>query len=324
MAEKLLIDLQNASVKYGTKESAVHALQQVSLTLAQGECLGIAGESGCGKSTMAHVLSGLLPTNALTTFEKFTIQGHPVPKIGSRGWRKIRGSLVSMIFQDPIGSLNPFWTIGQQLAETLLFHNIVSSKKKARVLAGDWLSQVQINDVDLVLRQFPHQLSGGMCQRVNLALALCTQPQILIADEPTTALDVTTQKTVLDLISTLSKSSGMGVVLVSHDLGVLSERSDRLSVMYAGQTMESGETSKLMEAPRHPYTQALLKAQPPIKGPLPETLELIKGQPPRLYKKHERCPFLERCSSSIDECQKEIPSIKQLDENLTFCHLESQ
>jgi oligopeptide/dipeptide ABC transporter ATP-binding protein len=161
-----------------------------------------------------------------------------------------------------------------------------------------------------------------MCQRVNLALALCTQPKILIADEPTTALDVTTQKTVLDLIANLSKESGMAVLLVSHDLGALSERSDRLMVMYAGKAMEWGATSEIMTSPSHPYTRALLKAQPPISGPLPDKLELIHGQPPRLSKQHELCPFLNRCPSSIEACQKTMPSINGKSTHRRMCHLE--
>lgn len=275
VGEKMILELKGARVTYGHGDMAVNALQSVDLNLKAGECLGIAGESGCGKSTLAHLLVGLLPSGSHLEVEHFSIDDRPAPSINSKNWRSLRGSFLSMIFQDPIGTLNPFWTIGQQLKETLRFHHLASSDQEANSLSAQWLDRVRINDIHSVMNRFPHQLSGGMCQRVNLALALCTQPKVLIADEPTTALDVTTQKAVLDLISELSRDSGMAVILVSHDLGVLSERCQRVMVMYAGQAMEWGPTSSVISNPRHAYTKALLNAQPPLHGDLPEKLSFI-------------------------------------------------
>ena len=239
----------------------------------------------------------------------FEFNGHEIEKMNEKEMRKIRGNEVSIIFQDPMTSLNPVYTIGNQIMEAILLHTD-KNRKQAKERARELLTLVGINEPDKRLKQYPHELSGGMRQRVMIAMALCCQPRLLIADEPTTALDVTIQAQILQLLKQLNENEQMNIILITHDLGVVASLAKRIEVMYGGLIMEEGTTEEIFEHPTHPYTRALLHAIPKCESGCRERLEPIPGMAPSLANPPAGCPFVTRCRFACEECKKGIPSMR--------------
>jgi len=288
-----VLDVQNLTTRFHTRDGVVKAVEDVSFTLEKGETLGIVGESGSGKSVTCYSLLGLIPMPPGRIHAgKALFDGHDLLQLSEPALRKIRGKRISMIFQDPMTSLNPYMTVGQQLIEPLALHEgIKGAEAKRRAI--DMMEQVGIPEPEKRYSAYPFEFSGGMRQRIMIAMALITKPELLIADEPTTALDVTVQKQVLDLIKEQQESLGTSVIMITHDLGVVSQVCDKVNVMYAGRTVEQAKVSQLFANPRHAYTRALLKSIPANhqKG---ETLYTIPGLPPVLSQLDNGCAFRSR------------------------------
>ena len=297
-----LLDVQNLSTSFHTRDGIVPAVKNVSFSLEKGETLGIVGESGSGKSVTCYSMMGLIPTPpGRIESGKALLDGTDLLSCGEDRLRKIRGKKVAMIFQDPMTSLNPFLRIQDQLIEPLLLHEDIDKQEAVkRGIAA--LEEVGVPEASRRIRQYPHEFSGGMRQRVMIAMALITKPQLLIADEPTTALDVTVQAQILELIKQIQKDHGMSVILISHDLGVIAGFVDRVMVMYAGQAVETAATDKIFSTPQHPYTAALQHSIPSLqeKG---KSLFTIPGLPPDLTKPIDGCAFAARCSHAKDICK---------------------
>src|SRR5580700_4745467 len=287
-----LLTIEDLKTEIRLRHSVVHAIDGVSLTVEAGECLGIVGESGCGKTMTALSVMRLLPGGGHITGGTITLDGTDITGLSDAGMRHIRGNLVGMVFQDPLASLNPTMTIGDQIAESVRLHRGVSWKD-ARERAVEVLGLVGMPRPAERVGNYPHQLSGGMRQRVMIAIALACEPKLLIADEPTTALDVTIQKQILELIDSLRQRLSMAVSLVTHDLGVIAGRADRVAVMYAGRIVELAPTPVLFARPRHPYTEALFEALPEkaADGSTIKRLYNIPGQPPDLSAPPAGCKF---------------------------------
>lgn len=298
-----LLTVENLATYFHTRAGVVRAVDGISYTLDPGQTLGIVGESGSGKSVSCYSLLGLLPMppgrieSGTAHFEGLDLL-HASPK----ALRAIRGQRISMIFQDPMTALNPYMSIGAQLMEPLRIHKGLS-KTDASARAMDMLEAVGIQDAALSMNAYPHQFSGGMRQRVVIAMALITEPDILIADEPTTALDVTVQAQILDLIQSLQQKNGMAVILITHDLGVIAGSCDDVAVMYAGRIVEHANVSTLFRSPRHPYTHALLNSLPAMHADNQSELYSIPGMPPDLTQPIQGCAFAPRCEHAIEACQ---------------------
>jgi oligopeptide/dipeptide ABC transporter ATP-binding protein len=303
-----ILDVRHLSVTYASQARRVYAVDDVSFSLERGEAIGVVGESGCGKSTVALALLGLLPKNAVVT-GSVTLAGVDLLKLDNRRLRRIRGKEVAIIFQDPMTSLNPVMTVGQQLVEGLRIH-LRLSRQDARKRALELLELVQIPRAAERFSAYPHQLSGGLRQRVMIAIAVGCRPKVLVADEPTTALDVTVQAQILDLLFELGQELGMAIVLVSHDLGVIGNAVDRVLVMYAGHIVESGPTMSVLRKPGHPYTSALLDAMVTLEGERQTELKAIPGSPPALSALARSCPFAERCEYVLPDCLAERPLLR--------------
>jgi oligopeptide transport system ATP-binding protein len=303
----MLLSVKNLSVNFAVHNAICRAVNNVSFSLRKGETLGIVGESGAGKSVGCYSLTGLLPSPpALITKGEALFSLDPVQKtidllkLSENQLRKIRGRSVSIIFQDPMTSLNPYMPIGKQIAEPLIKHYKVSSGE-ARLEVLKMLEDVGIPEPLNRIKQYPHEFSGGMRQRIMIAMALITKPELLIADEPTTALDVTVQAQILNLLKKLQNDFGMGIIFITHDLGVVAEICDNVNVMYAGQIMEKGSVKDIFECPKHPYTIMLKKSLPKIKGKV-ERLYHIPGMPPDMTKEIKGCPFASRCDRADKKC----------------------
>lgn len=294
-----LLDVQNLEVSFSKRQ----VLRGVSFALAPGETLGIVGESGSGKSVTALALMGLLSWPGRVTGGQMFWQGQDLLKMSADSHRQLRGSSMAMIFQEPMTSLNPVYTVGQQIAEVLILNRGLN-KRDANLAAGDYLDKVGIAEPKARLRNFPHELSGGMRQRVMIAMALAGEPELLIADEPTTALDVTVQAQILDLLQQLQADTGMAMILITHDLGLVAENADRGIVMYAGEVVEQGTVDELFARPGHPYTQGLLRSLP-LWGEQQDSLYSIPGNVPRDLSKLAGCAFYERCPHATDACRLE-------------------
>ena len=290
----------------------VHAVNGVSFDLAPGELLGVVGESGSGKSVTMMSLMRLLPSPpAEVTSGAVVLNGRDLLKMPAKELRKVRGAEVGFAFQDPMTSLNPVFTVGFQLMEPLREH-LGLSKKAARDRAVELLKMVGIPSPEDRLNDYPHQFSGGMRQRVMIAISLSCDPKVLIADEPTTALDVTIQAQILDLIKDLRQKLGMGIVWITHDLGVVAGIADRVMVMYGGLVVEHASVDELYENPRHPYTQLLLETLPSVDGERTERLLSISGQPPHLSAPPSACPFAPRCPKAFDKCRSANPPLTNI------------
>ncbi len=306
-----LLTVNNLRTYFHTRDGIVRAVDGISYAVEKGETLGIVGESGSGKSVSCYSLLGLIPSPP-GRIESGTalFDGVDLLRCRENELRGIRGRRISMIFQDPMTALNPYMTIGAQLMEPLRVHERMP-KQEAWHRAVDALDEVGIQDGARGMKRFPHEFSGGMRQRVMIAMALITRPELLIADEPSTALDVTVQAQILDLIKRMQQDLGMAVILITHDLGVIAGTCDRVLVMYAGRIAESAEAEDLFIRPSHPYTQALMASMPSVQTPGHE-LDTIPGMPPDLAKAFEGCPFAPRCSHAQDGCRNSPVPLKSL------------
>jgi len=304
-----ILQVENIATRFRTQDGLVHAVNGISFDLKKSELLGVVGESGSGKSVTMMSLLKLLPmppAEIVSGTAKFEDQD--LIQLDTNQLRKIRGGKIGFIFQDPMTSLNPVLTIGYQLAEPMREH-LDLSRKQARKRSAELLELVGIPMADSRLNDYPHQFSGGMRQRVMIAIALACDPKVLIADEPTTALDVTIQAQILDIVKRLRKELGMAIIWITHDLGVVAGMADRVAVMYGGFIVEEAPVSELYANPKHPYTQGLLKTLPNLEGDRAERLESIIGQPPDLHQKPQACPFAPRCSNTFAHCLQENPSL---------------
>jgi oligopeptide transport system ATP-binding protein len=304
----VLLDVQGLETIFKTPAGVVHAVNGISFGLKEGETLGMVGESGCGKSvTMLSVLQLIAVPPGKVTDGKALFFGQDLIKMSNEEIRHIRGAQISMIFQDPMTSLNPVLTVGLQIVEPLVIH-VGMTKAQARQRAAELLSMVGIPKAKDRLDDYPHQFSGGMRQRVMIAMALSCSPQILIADEPTTALDVTIQAQIIELVKRLRDELGMAIIWITHDLGVIAGLAQRVVVMYGGYLIEEAPVRELYANPQHPYTIGLLGSLPRVDETGHPRLVSIDGQPPVLYEKPDHCPFAPRCKFAMEHCWKENPT----------------
>jgi oligopeptide/dipeptide ABC transporter ATP-binding protein len=321
-AERPLLEVRELHAEFRSDERVVHAVDGVSFDVRRGEVVGIVGESGCGKSATCLSILRLLPVNGRVVSGTLTLGGTDLGGLPEAAMRDVRGRRVAMIFQDPMTSLNPYLRIGEQLVETCLIH-LKLGRKAAEARAVELMKRVRIPDAARRMRSHPHELSGGMRQRVMIAMALLCDPELLIADEPTTALDVTIQAQILELLLELRRERGLGVILVTHDLGVVARTCDRVLVMYAGRIVESAPARELFRAPLHPYTQALLRSLPRVDEQPGAVLESIPGLPPRLDRgPFGECAFAPRCRYVHDACRVAEPELTRVSpERLRRCVL---
>ena len=300
-----LVDIKNERLSFFTPAGEVKALNDVSIHLKEGEVLGIVGESGSGKSVTAYSLMGLTAYPGRLIGGTLEFNGHEIEKMSEKEMRKIRGNEVSIIFQDPMTSLNPVYTIGNQIMEAILLHTD-KNRKQAKERARELLTLVGINEPDKRLKQYPHELSGGMRQRVMIAMALACEPKLLIADEPTTALDVTIQAQILELMMELKDRLGMAIIMITHDLGVVASMCERIAVMYAGKIVEYGTTEDIFYHPKHEYTKGLLRSIPNVNNSK-ERLIPISGTPINLLNMPKGCAFCSRCDKAMKICLEQKP-----------------
>ncbi|MAD37814.1 MAG: dipeptide ABC transporter ATP-binding protein DppD [Tistrella sp.] len=303
-----LLDIDGLTVTFGTGDRAFRAVDGVSLSVDAGEVLGIVGESGSGKSVSSLAVMGLLPPTARVEAQRLTFAGTDLLSLSGRARRRLTGKDVAMVFQDPLTSLNPCYTIGFQIIEALKVHE-GGSRRQLRERAVDLLDQVGIPDPRARIDSYPHQLSGGMNQRVVIAMAIACNPKLLIADEPTTALDVTIQAQILDLLLGLQRDRGMALILITHDLAVVAETARRVAVMYAGQVVETGQVPGIFRHPRHPYTAALLEALPE-RAAGKRRLNAIPGVVPGQYDRPPGCLLEPRCPHAVPHCRAVQPSLR--------------
>ena len=320
MSEKLL-EIKDERLSFFTPAGEVKALNGVSFSMEEGEVLGIVGESGSGKSVTAYSIMGLTAYPGKLVGGTVHFNGHEVEKMTEKEFRKIRGNEVSIIFQDPMTSLNPVYTIGNQIVEVILLHTN-KTKKEAYERAKELLELVGINEPSKRLKQYPHELSGGMRQRVMIAIALACEPKLLIADEPTTALDVTIQAQILELMQELRKKLGMSIIMITHYLGVVASMCEKIAVMYAGHIVEYGTADEIFYNPSHEYTKGLIKSIPKLNAEKIERLVPIEGQPVDLLNPPAGCPFAPRCSECMKICLNKMPPKTELsDTHYSYCWL---
>jgi oligopeptide/dipeptide ABC transporter ATP-binding protein len=307
-----LLSVEELHVRFETRRGTVHAVNGISFDIARGETLGIVGESGCGKSVTSLAVLGLLARNGRVEAGRAMFEGRDLLRQSDRALRSVRGKEIAMIFQDPMTSLNPVLTIGRQIREALETHFGMGRKEASRT-AGDALDRVGIPSADVRLKDYPHQFSGGMRQRAMIAMALACKPKLLIADEPTTALDVTLQAQILELMRELKAASGAAIILITHDLGVVAGMCERVNVMYAGMFMETGSAEQLFGTPRHPYTFGLLQSVPRLDAARRARLQPIEGSPPNMLQPPAACPFQPRCRFEVDLSRREVPKLVEIE-----------
>ena len=313
MSEKIL-EIQDERLSFFTPAGEVKALNGVSFTMNQGDVLGIVGESGSGKSVTAYSIMGLTAYPGKLVGGKVWFNGHQIDQMTEKEFRKIRGNEVSIIFQDPMTSLNPVYTIGNQIVEVILLHTD-KTKKEAWDRARELLELVGINEPDRRLKQYPHELSGGMRQRVMIAIALACEPKLLIADEPTTALDVTIQAQILKLMNDLKREMGTSILFITHDLGVIHEMADEVAVMYCGQIVEKAPARTIFHdgTYSHPYTEGLMTSIPQLNTPKGEKLDAIPGSVPNPLYLPQGCKFAPRCKYCTQKCQEAEPTLHEVE-----------
>ena len=311
-----LLEVKDLATYFFTPEGVVKAVDGITYDLEEGEILGLVGESGCGKSVSALSLMRLIQNPGRNVAGEVMFNGQDLLSLSDDNMRHIRGKDMSMIFQEPMTSLNPVLTIGRQLSEALQLH-LGMDKEQSERRAGELLLMVGIPEGDRRLRDYPHQFSGGMRQRVMIAMALSCNPKMLIADEPTTALDVTIQAQILELVQRLGRELGTAVLIITHNLGVVARYADRVNVMYAGKIIERGTSREIYGNPRHPYTIGLLASVPRLDEPRKEQLDPIEGLPPDLIALPQGCAFRARCKFAIDKCATEIPPLVEVSEGHT-------
>ena len=319
-----LLEIKDEYLSFFTPAGEVKALNGVSFSLKEGEVLGIVGESGSGKSVTAYSIMGLTAFPGKLVSGTIYFNGHEVHNMTEKEFRKMRGNEVSIIFQDPMTSLNPVYTIGNQIEEVIKLHTD-KTPAEARERARELLELVGINEPNKRLKQYPHELSGGMRQRVMIAIALACEPKLLIADEPTTALDVTIQAQILELMQELREKLGMSIIMITHDLGVVASMCERIAVMYAGHIVEYGTTDEIFYKPSHEYTKGLINSIPKMNAQETERLVPIEGQPVDLMNPPAGCPFAPRCDKCMKICLKEMPPKTDLSEtHYSHCWLRQK
>ena len=318
-----ILKVKNLVTSFNTESGRIRAIDDISFELKEKQILGIVGESGCGKSVTALSIMRLLPKpsgvieSGQILFNHTDIVGLPAEKM-----HEIRGNRISMIFQEPMTALNPVHRIGKQLGETFHLHFPDMPKEKIRDESIELLQKIGIPDPESRMKEYPHQISGGMRQRVLIAIALAAKPDILIADEPTTALDVTIQSQILDLMMQLQKETGMAIIFITHALGVIAEICDDVVVMYAGKVAEASPVKHLFEDPKHPYTKGLLTSIPRLESPRKKKLSIIKGMVPSLHELPNGCRFQNRCPEAMDICKTEPPPLKRIaEDHFASCYL---
>jgi len=316
-----MLKIEDLSTRFVVQEGVARAVDHLSYHVFEGETLGVVGESGCGKSVAALSILRLIPIPpGKITSGKILFMGQDLLQLPMKEMRKIRGAEISMVFQDPMTSFNPVFTIGYQLSKVFRLHQKLS-KKEAMRRSEEILEACEIPSPERIMKEYPHQLSGGMRQRVMIAMALGCNPKVLIADEPTTALDVTIQAEILDLVLRLKKKFGMAMILITHDLGIIANSAQRVVVMYAGEKIEEADVFSLFEKPRHPYTVALLQSLP-VLGRAKKFLNEIEGVVPPPFKKIPGCKFAERCPEAMEKCWQERPRLRAIEKGHSVaCHL---
>jgi oligopeptide transport system ATP-binding protein len=317
-----LLEVNQLCVQFSTGDSAVQAVDGLGFSLQPGQTLGIVGESGSGKSQSMLGMLGLLAKNGRATGQAL-YKGQDLLNMTSAQLNQVRGDRIAMIFQDPMTSLNPYLTVERQMTEVLQFHRGMD-RNTARAQALRTLDAVKIPDAVRRIDRYPHEFSGGMRQRVMIAMALLCEPELLIADEPTTALDVTVQAQILDLLRELQRERGTAIVMITHDLGVVAGLCDEVMVMYGGRVMEHAKTDALYEQPTHPYTQGLLGAIPRLQAPIGQRLTSIPGSPPLASSRIEACPFAPRCTYVQNVCRISAPALLQSDDRRRACHVAAR
>ena len=315
-----LLEVKNLKTHFFTMEGVVKAVDGVSYELDEGETLGLVGESGCGKSVSALSVMRLIPDPPGKIIDgEILLDGEDILQIDMEGMREVRGAKIAMVFQEPMTSLNPVLTVERQITETLQLH-MGMSKLESQRESVNLLTRVGIPDPEMRIKQYPHQFSGGMRQRVMIAMALSCNPRLIIADEPTTALDVTIQAQILDLMKSLTTELGVALIVITHNLGVVARYADRVNIMYAGKVIERGEAREIYSNPRHPYTVGLLRSVPRLDLPRRAKLDPIEGQPPDLINLPPGCAFRERCRWAIDKCATDTPELVETsDGHLSAC-----
>jgi oligopeptide transport system ATP-binding protein len=307
-----LLQVQDLRVEFTTRRGVVFAVNGISFEIAPGETLGIVGESGCGKSVTSLAVLGLLARNGRVASGRALFEGRDLIELSDRVLRRVRGREIAMIFQDPMTSLNPVLTIGRQIREPLQTH-FGMNRKDAEARAAELIDRVGIPSATARLRDYPHQFSGGMRQRAMIAMALACKPKLLIADEPTTALDVTIQAQILDLLRELVAEENAALILITHDLGVVAGMCERVNVMYAGMFMETGSADQLFASPRHPYTLGLLQSVPRLNAGRRAQLHPIEGAPPNMLHPPSACPFQPRCRFEVDLSRQQVPQLVEIE-----------
>ncbi|HUP31177.1 MAG TPA: ABC transporter ATP-binding protein [Usitatibacter sp.] len=319
MSAAPLLQVRNLRVEFNTRHGTLVAVDDVSLDIAPGEVLGVVGESGAGKSITGTAIIGLLEPPGRVAGGEVWLEGGRIDNLPREAMRKVRGRRIGAIFQDPLTSLNPLYTIGHQIVETIQQH-LPMNAQQARARAIELLGEVGISAPERRIDHFPHQFSGGMRQRVVIALALCANPQLIIADEPTTALDVSVQAQIIQLLKRLGREHGTAVMLITHDMGVIAETADRVAVMYAGRIVEIGPVQRVIHDPQHPYTTGLMGSIPAV-GQDVERLPQIEGSMPRLNAIPPGCAFNPRCPRVFDRCRAERPVLLPANRTLAACWL---
>lgn len=315
-----LLEVKNLKTHFFTMEGVVKAVDGVSYELNEGETLGLVGESGCGKSVSALSVMRLIPDPPGKIIDgEILLDDEDILKIDMESMREVRGAKIAMVFQEPMTSLNPVLTVERQITETLQLH-MGMSKLESQRESVNLLTRVGIPDPEIRIKQYPHQFSGGMRQRVMIAMALSCNPRLIIADEPTTALDVTIQAQILDLMKSLTTELGVALIVITHNLGVVARYADRVNIMYAGKVIERGEAREIYANPRHPYTVGLLRSVPRLDLPRRAKLDPIEGQPPDLINLPPGCAFRERCRWAVDKCATDTPELVETsDGHLSAC-----
>ncbi len=317
-----LLEVQELSVEFPTRRGVLHALDRVSLSIAPGEILGVVGESGAGKSLTGAAIIGLLEPPGRVSGGQVLLDGRRIDTLPPDQMRRVRGRQIGAVFQDPLTTLNPLYTVGRQLVETMQIH-LGLSDRDARARAVKWLQDVGIPGAAERIGAYPHEFSGGMRQRVVIALALCAEPKLVIADEPTTALDVSIQAQVIALLRGLAREHGTAIMLVTHDMGVIAETCDRVAVMYAGRVVEIGSVGAVVHRPAHPYTEGLMASIPTLRARV-DRLAQIDGAMPRLNAMPSGCPYNPRCPKVFDRCRVERPELMPAKESVAACWLYAE
>ncbi|MFN3688965.1 ABC transporter ATP-binding protein [Salinarimonas sp.] len=317
-----VLEVKNLRVEFRTRRGTLTAVDDVSFEIAEGEVLGVVGESGAGKSMTGSAVIGLLEPPGRVAGGQVILDGQRIDNLTTEEMRKVRGKRIGMVFQDPLTSLNPLYTVGRQLTETIQTHEPMSDAQ-ARERAIALLAEVGIPSPERRVDQYPHQFSGGMRQRVVIALALCVNPRMIIADEPTTALDVSIQAQIIKLLKRLCDDHGAAVMLITHDMGVIAETADRVAVMYAGRVVEVGPVAEVVKNARHPYTRGLMGSIPKVGHDL-ERLPQIEGSMPRLTEIPKGCPFNPRCPHVFDRCRVERPDLIPVGASRAACWLHDE